>query len=203
GKLALRSFNNGPGGNNPTTAKDAGDGFLMRRGYTVVWCGWIGELLPGEHRLLLRVPVAGEDGKPIRGVVRYETVADKPAETRPLARREGHGNYSPTERGEKEGVLTWRMRETDERVPIPRGQWSLERMPIAKVEQGVQGTLGQIRMRLSGGFRPGYIYELVCEAEGPIVQGLGNAAVRDLVSFLRYENGKPNPLAAGDGVPRS
>src|SRR5205814_8235135 len=50
-KLALGMFNRALGGDNndPTTAKEAGDGFLFRRGYTVVWCGWIGELLPGNH----------------------------------------------------------------------------------------------------------------------------------------------------------
>src|SRR5262249_40132301 len=42
-KLALRFFNNAPGGNDPKSEADAGDGFLFRRGYTVVWCGWIGE----------------------------------------------------------------------------------------------------------------------------------------------------------------
>ena len=41
-----------------------------------------------------------------------------PAESLPLSHREGHGSYPPTERGEKEGVLTWRLRETDERVVI-------------------------------------------------------------------------------------
>src|SRR5947209_7731655 len=56
GKLALRFFNNAPGGNDPTTAADAGDGFLLRRGYTVAWCGWIGEILPGGGRLLLHPP---------------------------------------------------------------------------------------------------------------------------------------------------
>jgi hypothetical protein len=200
-KLALRMFNQGGGGNNPTAEKDAGDGFLFRRGYTVVWCGWIGELLAGDHRLLLRAPIATEDGKPIRGMVRYEMVTDTPAETMPLSRREGHGSYPPTERGLKEAVLTWRMRETDERVPIPRSQWSLERMPLAKVEKGVPGTLAQVRMRLQGGFRPGYIYELICEAEGPIVQGLGYAATRDLISFLKYDAGKENPLRTPEGKP--
>jgi hypothetical protein len=193
-KLALRFFNGGPGGNDPAKESDAGDGFLLRRGYTLVWSGWIGELLPGDHRLLLRAPVATDEGKVIRGVVRYEMVTDTPAETLPLSRREGHGSYSPSRRGEADGALTWRLRETDQRVPIPRGQWSLERRPIPRVEQGVRGTLGQIRLRLAGGFRPGYIYELICEAEGPIVQGLGYAAVRDLVSFLRYDFGARNPL---------
>lgn len=198
-KLALGMFNRAAGGdnNNPTSAKEAGDGFLFRRGYAVVWCGWIGELLPGNHRLLLRAPRVTDKGQPVRGLVRYETVADKPAETLPLSRREGHGSYPPTARGEAEGVLTWRMRETDPRVPIPRGQWKLERMPVPKVEEGVPGTLGQIRLRLAGGFRAGYVYELVAEAEGPIVQGVGYAATRDLISFLRYDASDRNPLRAG------
>jgi hypothetical protein len=193
-KLALGFFNNGGGGNDPKSKADAGDGWLFRRGYTVVWSGWIGEVLPGNNRLLLRTPVATDKGQPICGVVRYESVADAPVATVPLSRREGMGSYPPTERGEKEGTLTWRMRETDERVPIPRRQWSLERQPMPKFERGVPGTLGQVRLRVAGGIRPGYIYELICEAEGPIVQGLGFAAVRDLISFLRYDTGKGNPL---------
>ncbi len=200
-KRALQFFNSAPGGNHPSTPADAGDGFLFRRGYTVVWCGWIGELLAGDGRLLLRAPVATEQDKPVRGVVRYEMSTDTPAETLPLSRREGHGSYAPTPRGEREGILTWRMRETDARVAIPRAQWSLERRPIPSVEQGVTGTLGQIRLRLAGGFRPGYIYELVCEAEGPIVQGLGYAAMRDLVSFLRYDASPRNPVRLADGKP--
>jgi hypothetical protein len=196
-KLALGFFNSAPGGNDPSSAADAGNGFLFRRGYTVVWCGWIGELLPGGGRLLLRAPVATEGGKPVRGLVRYETVTDRPADTLPLSRREGHGSYPPTRRGEAEGTLTWRMRETDPRVAIPRSQWSLERVPVPPVKQGVPGTLGQVRLRVAGGFRPGYLYELICECEGPIVQGLGFAAVRDLVSFLRYDGGEGNPLRAG------
>src|SRR5207245_4119265 len=123
--------------------------------------------------------------------------ADEPAESLPLSRRDNLGSYAPTIRGEAEGTLTWRMREGDERVPIPRGPWSLERHKPPQ-KPGVPGSLGQVRLRLSGGFRPGYLYELICEAEGPIVQGLGFAAVRDLVSFLRYEGGANNPLRNGD-----
>src|SRR5262245_11327895 len=62
-KLALSMFNSGGGGNDPN---EAGNGFLFRRGYTVVWCGWIGELLPGNGRLLLKSPIATENGKPIK-----------------------------------------------------------------------------------------------------------------------------------------
>jgi hypothetical protein len=200
-KLALGFFNSGSGGNDPATKADAGNGFLFRRGYTVVWSGWIGELLPRGGRLLLRAPVATDHGKAIRGVVRYEMSSDKPAETVPLSRREGHGSYAPSKAGEAKGVLTWRMRETDRRVAIPRDQWLLDRLPIPKVERGVAGTLPPIRLRLQAGFRPGYLYELVCEAEGPIVQGLGFAGVRDLLSFLRNDGSERNPLRTAKGKP--
>lgn len=202
GKLALGMFNEAPGSNDPSRPADAGNGYLFRRGYTVVWCGWIGELLPGGNKLLLKAPIAKDGGKPIRGLVRYETatdVYDKKVETLPLSRRDGHGSYPPTARGEAEGVLTWRMRETDPRVVIPRSQWSLERQPVPSVEQGVAGTLGQVRLRVAGGFRPGYLYELICEAEGPIVQGLGFAATRDLISFLKYNTTAANPLRTDAG----
>ncbi len=204
-KVALGMFNNAPGSNDPTTEAHAGNGFLFRRGYTVVWSGWIGELLPGNHRLLLAPPIATESGMSITGKVRFEMVTDRPADSLPLSRREGHGSYPPTAKGEREGVLTWRMRETDRRVVIPREQWSLERKPVEKVKQGVSGTLGQVRLKLAGGFRPGYIYELICECEGPIVQGTGFAVVRDLVSFLKFDASKKNPLLNGkkSGVNRA
>ncbi|HEV3204446.1 MAG TPA: alpha/beta hydrolase domain-containing protein [Gemmataceae bacterium] len=195
-KYALRFFNYGTGSNDPTTSADAGDGFLFRRGFTVVWCGWIGELLPGNNRLLLRPPVAQENGQPIRGLVRFEMVSDSPAATLPLSRREGHGSYNPTPTGEREGVLTVRFDQYKERFPIPRKKWALERQPLPKVNKGVPGTLQQIRLRLDldGGFQPGAIYELICECEGPIVQGLGFAAVRDLISFMKYEKREMNPF---------
>jgi hypothetical protein len=200
-KLALRFFNFAPGGNDLDKPGSEGDGFLMRRGYTVVWCGWIGELLPGDNRLLLQAPVASHWGKPIHGMVRFEMSTDSNAETMPLSRREGHGSYPPTKDGEAKGVLTWRAREEDERKVIPRDQWSLERQPIAEVKQGVPGTLPQIRLRLKNGFEPGILYELICECEGPIVQGTSLAAVRDLVSFLRYKADKDNPIRHKDGRP--
>lgn len=197
-KLALGFFNNAPGGNDPTTAADAGNGFLFRRGYTVVWCGWIGELLPGGGRLLLQAPEARSNGQPLTGIVRYEVTTDSPTDRLPLSRRDGHGCYPPTARGERDGVLTWRMRETDARIVIPRGQWSLERSTIPKVDKGVPGSLAPVRLKLAGGFRPGYLYELVCESSGARVQGLGFAAVRDLVSFLKHDASASNPLRHGE-----
>src|SRR5262249_5236868 len=156
------------------------------------------ELLPGGGRMLLEVPIARDGEKSITGIVRNEMSSDQPVKSMPLSRRAGHGSHPPTAKGEKEGVLTWRMRETDKRVVIPRDQWSLERKEIVAVEKGAKGTLPEVRLTIAGGFRPGYLYELVCEAEGPIVQGLGFVAVRDLISFLKNDATKSNPLLAGE-----
>ena len=195
-KLALGMFNKVHG-----VSGEAGNGFLMRRGYTIVWCGWIGELQPGNDRLLLRAPTATNNGKPIRGLVRYEMVADKRVSSMPLARRDNHGSYPPTKRGAVEGVLSKREHEKDQRVVVSRDQWKLERLPVPPVKKGVSGTLGQVRLHLKDGLEPGYLYELICEAEGPIVQGVGFAAVRDLVSFLRHDTTPGNPIIGKLGKP--
>ncbi len=210
-KLALRFFNNAPGGNDLDKPGSDGDGFLFRRGYTVLWCGWIGEMLPGEGRLLLQAPPISDRGKPIRGIVRHELSTDTPAESLPLSRREGHGSYVPASTGLNKAVLTWRMRESDPRVVIPRGQWSLEirKVPAVgrasrrqrDVMEGVPGTLPHVRLKLAGGFRPGYLYEFIADCEGPIVQGVGYAAVRDLISFLRHDASAKNPLRDSAGKP--
>jgi hypothetical protein len=54
---------------------------------------------------------------------------------------------------------------------------------------------------LEGGFKPGYLYELIYEAQGPPVQGLGLAGIRDLVSFLRHSTSLDNPLRTAKGKP--
>ena len=70
---ALGYFNYGRGGNNPMTAADAGDGFLMRQGYTIVDAAWEGDLNPGGGRLVPKFPVAtNADGSPIVAKIRIE-----------------------------------------------------------------------------------------------------------------------------------
>jgi len=199
-KLAMRMFNYAPGGNDLDKPGSEGDGFLMSQGFTVVWSGWIGEILPGDGRLLLKAPLATDDGKAITSMVRFEMSSDTSVKSVPLSRREGHGSYSPTREGEAKGVLTMRKKEADERKPVARDKWKLERIPLGEVKEGVSGTLQQIRLHLDGGFEPGVLYELICECEGPLVQGVSLASVRDLISFLRHDNGQKNPLRL-DGKP--
>src|SRR3546814_15866499 len=61
-KRVLQFFNDAVGSNDPIALEPAGNGYLMRRGYTVAWLAWQGALLPGAGRLLLDVPVATEGG---------------------------------------------------------------------------------------------------------------------------------------------
>ena len=66
-KLAIWTFN-GARGNDPSTLADAGNGFLMQRGYSIVWTGWNGDVVPdGTSRLLAGLPVASADEEPITG----------------------------------------------------------------------------------------------------------------------------------------
>src|SRR4029450_10321798 len=65
------------GGNDPTTAADAGNGFLMRQGYTMVMSGWGGTVGAGGGRPPLPVPVAAHpDGSAIVGPALEEFVID-------------------------------------------------------------------------------------------------------------------------------
>ena len=56
----------------------AGDGFMQRQGYTMVWFGWQADVLPGVGRMRIKVPVAHNvDGSPITGVVRSELTTQR------------------------------------------------------------------------------------------------------------------------------
>ncbi|RJP32395.1 MAG: hypothetical protein C4527_06055 [Candidatus Omnitrophota bacterium] len=194
-KLALRFFNDAPG--NANELDHAGNGFLMRHGYTVVWCGWIAEIRPGDSLMRLHAPVATDENQDITGLIRTEIVTNTPTTVMPVKWNDVHGSYEPTETGLKEAVLTWRLRESDMRIPIPRDQWNLEVIASEKVEE--TQILPLLNLHIPAGFRPGYIYELIYEGKGPIVQGLGFAVMRDLISWLRASVDQHNPLLVQEG----
>ena len=72
-------LNNAPAAvvNDPTTAVDAGNGFLMRQGYTIVLSGWDAGVAPGGGRQTITVPIArNPDGSSIVGPALEELVID-------------------------------------------------------------------------------------------------------------------------------
>jgi len=200
-KRALQFFNDAPHTNTPHTNTDAGNGFLMRRGYTVVWAGWQGDILPGDGRLTLDVPVATDNGKPITGLVRSEFIADEPGiYCYPLGNHVSVCGYPAATTDTSKATFTRRQYANSERIPIPSSEWQ-----YARLEQDGTGQSAVIpcdtHVYLPSSFKPGWIYELVYPGRDPLVLGLGNVVVKELIPFLRYGNkdsdGTPNPLRQG------
>jgi hypothetical protein len=196
-KTALGSFNDAPRNPDPTTLADAGNGYLMRKGYTVVVSGWQGDLVPDLSLVVVDLPEAIKDGKPIQGTIRQEFIAnDKGVLSMPLSGHKVIKSYEPTD--PDNATLTVREHEREERQVVPRDEWS-----FSTVSADLAGSLkvmpSSTHLYMKDGFKPGYIYELIYNTQGSRVMGLGMVGIRDLLSFLRYEDadadGAPNPLA--------
>ena len=70
------------GGNDPAKAADAGNGFLMRQGYSVLFSGWDTTAAPGSNRFTMKAPIAvNPDGSPIIGPAMEEFVVDDASTT--------------------------------------------------------------------------------------------------------------------------
>src|SRR3977135_1752838 len=57
-KGILARFNDAAGSNDPTTAQHAGNGFLMRQGYTLLWNGWMTGIGAANNALTINLPAA-------------------------------------------------------------------------------------------------------------------------------------------------
>jgi len=62
--------------NDPRAAEDAGNGFLMRYGFTVVWSGWLPDLPDTNNNLRLQVPSAGRSEGPGLGRISVQRQDD-------------------------------------------------------------------------------------------------------------------------------
>ena len=198
-KRMLQFFNDALASNDPRTLAHAGNGFLMRRGYTVVWLAWQGDLLPGNGRLLLDLPVARERSGPITGSVRVEYIANRAGiNTFPLSGHASTRSHPTVSLDPREASLTRRRYPYDERIPVPAESWSFARIEggVGLDNQGAEQAVisSDTHIHIPGGFELGWIYELVYTGRDPLVLGLGHAAVRDFVSFLRYSEENPANL---------
>jgi hypothetical protein len=179
-KRILQWFNDGKESNDPASVADFGNGFLMRMGYSVAWAGWGGDVAPGPNRLSIALPVAIKpDGTPVTGEVLAELIPAT-ADAARLRLPYPASSTAPTN-----GRLTVRQREVDQPTRVADWSWVNER-----------------EIALPAPVRVQWIYEFVYEAKDPRVMGIGHAATRDFVSFLKYADkddaGNPNPLALGD-----
>ena len=157
------------GGNDPTTAEDAGNGFLMNQGYTILEAGWDATVAPGEDRFQISVPTArNADGSSIVGPSLEEFVIDEATtDAQPVT-------YANAAGASQDGAeLTYRLRYDDPPQPLPASAWAFS--PDGK----------SVTLQPSGTPFAVGLYELTYQAKDPLVAGLGFAAVRDLASFLR------------------
>ena len=188
----LQFFNDAVGSNDPRTLAHAGNGFLMRRGYSVAWLGWQADLLPGGHRFLLNVPVATDDGRPITGPVRVEYIVDRPGITTfPLSGRASTRSHPTASRDTRRARLTRRRYAESEPILVPHDQWMFARTETGIGLDAVGAEFAVVpsdqHIHIPTGFEPGWIYELVYEGRDPLVLGLGHVGVRDFISFLKND----------------
>lgn len=178
GKLGLALFNDNPVVvNDLVKAADAGNGFLMNRGYTIVWSGWQGDIVPGGGRMTFSAPIVPG----VTGLAREDFIfdhSDNPASATL--------SYPAADLDPAHAKISVRQREADPRA-TPAG-----------LEVKFEGPT-KISIKRPEGFDAGAIYEFIYTAKDPKVMGLGFAATRDIVSFLRNETadaaGTANPLA--------
>ena len=205
-KLLVHFLNDAPLTDNPSTPEHAGNGFLMRRGYTVLWSGWQGDILPRDDLMSMDLPVASMNGEPITGPVRVEFSpgdeitklgSEAAARCMPLSGNAYTKGYPTASLDTSNPVFTYREYETDPRIPIPPDAWQ-----FAKLDTSGQVVPSPTDVYLPQGFKPGWIYELVYMAKDPLVMGLGFTGVRDLISFLinadTDSEGAPNPVRDND-----
>jgi hypothetical protein len=151
------------GGQGMVNMFDVGDTLLFESGYTLVWVGWEFDVPRG---LKLYAPVV----KGVTGVVRSEIVVDRPAKSASL----GDRVMVPYAVADQEAAtLTVRDKVNSARTTIPRDQWTF--------------NADATGVEYADGFEPGRIYEVVYTGKDPAVVGLGPAAVRDYIAYMKQQ----------------
>ena len=186
--LALRNINSAPD-IAPDAPLDPGNGFLMRQGYSVVWCGWQHDVPDAPGLLRIHAPEAMEDGKPISGRIVVTFQPNAQVQSQYLSDRM-HRAYPADRLEDWESVMTVQDDEDAREHVIPRKQWWFARM-----EDG-RRIPDPCYVHLEGGFQPGKVYQVIYTTTGAPVVGLGLLATRDIASHLRFEGSSG---AAGTG----
>ena len=180
GRKTALSMNSVGAATDPTAPLESGNGYLMRRGYTVVWGGWQADVPPTPGLIGLQGPEAvAPQGGPLTGKIMCQFQCNEPTQVFLLADRQ-HLPNPAADVDESEATLTVRDLPNSPATPVDRGQWSFVRVEDEEVEPQPS------HIYMPSGFDPGKIYQLVYTTKGSRIVGLGMAAMRDVVSFLKY-----------------
>lgn len=179
GKAALRYFNDVSRGDD-----EAGDGLLMRLGLTVIWVGWQFDVPEHPGTLRLSAPSATAVDQPLRGYVRSDWTLDAATDWLALGHRR-HRAYAPL----GPASLTVRKGRESLRELVSPESWQFEeRLQSGKNVYGIRAV---------NGFDAGKIYELIYQAQDPVVVGYGLAAIRDTISYAKNNPDCPFPVEQG------
>jgi hypothetical protein len=169
---------------------DPGDGFLMRRGFVVISCGWQIDLPEVPGLLGLRGPEALDpSGNRITGRVYTQLQTPAPA-THLLLSDRGHRAYPAADLDERGAVLQVRDQPDGDATTLERGRWRFARVAGGAVVPDARYVW------LEGGFEKGRLYQVAYTAVGATVVGLGIAALRDSAAWLKHgtaHEGNPAP----------
>jgi hypothetical protein len=206
GSMLLENPNRGNGrlislvdGGDWDLAKDAGDAWLLRNGFTIVTLGWQWDA-PGADALRLYAPIAKQNGKTITGLLRGDLMPSKPMPEIPLGHlitgRMGGTEYPVSAPDDPRNVLTVRDSRDAQRTIIPRAEWQFAHT----VDRTL--TPSDRDIHLNGGFQPGKIYEYVYVVADPVVAGTGFAVFRDFASYAKHAADAITPAARvyGEGI---
>lgn len=143
---------------------------MMDAGFTLLNVGWEFDVSDKKDALLLNVPRAkNKDGSPIRGVVCAQFTPDKKSEEEKFT---DLIEYPPVDIKGPDSKLIVRTRAAfPGGEEVPRAKWRFQNN----------------RLHLDGGFVPGKTYELFYLSEAPPLAGLGYAAIRDAVAWLKHD----------------
>jgi alpha/beta hydrolase family protein len=177
-------------GTDPDPPVDPGDGFLMRRGFVVISCGWQIDLPDVPGLLGLRGPEALDaNGNRITGRVYTQLQTPAPV-THLLLSDRGHRAYPATDLDERDAVLLVRDQPDGDATTIDRARWRFARVADGKVVPDAR------YIWLEGGFEKGRLYQVAYTAVGAPVVGLGIAALRDSAAWVKHgtaREGSPAP----------
>ena len=179
----------------PDTMEYYGDGFLMQRGVTIVSVGWQWDGPAGGNALHFTPPPVGDATHPVTGLVRSDLTVDSALRVMSLGHTVNAARaigYPVADPDDSVNVLTVRDSPTGERRMVPKADWRFAR-------QEADGTVTDDprSIFMASGFQPGKIYEAVYRATGAVVVGTGLAAVRDIISYLKYDPASPVPTKFG------
>ena len=186
GRKTALTFNGVPIPTDATAPLQAGNGYLMRRGYTVVWGGWQADVPPTPGLIGLQGPEAVGPQGPLTGKIMCQFQCNEPTQVFLLADREHLANPA-ADPEEAEATLTVRDLPNSPAIPVDRSQWAFVRVEDEDVEPQ------HSHVYMPSGFEPGKIYQLVYTTNVSRIVGLGFVAMRDAVSFLKHA-----PAAAGN-----